>query len=248
MYVLFLIATVCMIQKTEHLVSRENLNLMHDEEYRQFCRKSSFQKGNSYKSVQINNAARNEFILIQVVKTKTDCNFELIAVANSNEQIAVHNIFPTDHPNQNVMLLVASSKLLRQENYFRVWYHGGGILRKKPYDGSEGLKYVQIIPEPKCATKKEEGKNQTTSFVHITMLRMRLPITNNTEQIWKRIGEAADMQQPKFRSYQTLSQYQKSIFVPDSFIGKHSSTIILPYYLHYSQLFYLLLHIHCYFN
>lgn len=45
-----------------------------------------------------------------------------------------------------------------------------------------------------------------------------------------------------------LSQYQKSIFVPDSFIGKHSSTITPPYYLHYLLLFYLPLHIHYYFN
>lgn len=76
---------------------------------------------------------------------------------------------------------MACSKLLRQENYFRVWYHAGGILRKKPYDGSEGLKYVEIIPEPRCLRKKESknnqnGKNNQSAFVHITMLRMALPV------------------------------------------------------------------------
>ncbi|EFO12315.1 hypothetical protein LOAG_16217, partial [Loa loa] len=70
---------------------------------------------------------------------------------------------------------VACSKLLRQQNYFRVWYHSGGILRKKPRDGSEGLKYVQIVPEPKCKIEEGKEKNKSIAFVHFTMLRMRLP-------------------------------------------------------------------------
>ncbi|KAL4002128.1 hypothetical protein ACH3XW_2205 [Acanthocheilonema viteae] len=145
-------------------------------QYRHFCRKSSFQRGDLYESVQINKAERNEFILIQAAKVKTNCNFQLTAVSNSNEQIVVHNIFPTDHLNQNVILLVACSKLLRQANYFRVWYHGGGILRKKPLDESEGLKYVQIEPEPKCAIGKKKETKQSAAFVHLTMLRVRLPV------------------------------------------------------------------------
>uniref|UniRef100_A0A0R3S2I0 MSP domain-containing protein n=1 Tax=Elaeophora elaphi TaxID=1147741 RepID=A0A0R3S2I0_9BILA len=218
-----------MIQEAKQLVSHENLNLMQDEEYRHFCRKSSFQRGDLYESVRISKAGRNEFILVQAAKVKTDCNFQLTAVSNSNEQIVINNIFPTDHLYQNVMLLVACSKLLRQENYFRVWYHAGGILRRKPHDQSEGLKYVQIEPEPKCAARK--GKRTNHTFVHFTLLRMRLPITNNTEQIWRRIGNATDMQQPRFRSYAMLSKYQQSIFVPDSFIGKHSSIVASSYYL-----------------
>lgn len=71
---------------------------------------------------------------------------------------------------------VTCSKLLRQVNYFRVWYHGGGVLRRKPRDESEGLKYVQLTPEHKCSTGKETGTNQSTAFVHFTMLRMRLPV------------------------------------------------------------------------
>ncbi|CAG9532734.1 unnamed protein product [Cercopithifilaria johnstoni] len=71
---------------------------------------------------------------------------------------------------------VACSKLLRQANYFRVWYHAGGILRTKPHDKSEGLKYVQIEPEPKCAAKEKTETNKSAAFVHFTMLRMRLPV------------------------------------------------------------------------
>ncbi|KAM3724325.1 Eukaryotic translation initiation factor 2A [Dirofilaria immitis] len=226
MYVLFIGAIIFMLQSmTDNMVSHENLNLMHDEEYRHFCRQSYFQRGDYYKIMRINKAARNEFVMIQVAKVNTDCNFQLIAVSNSNDEMTVRNIFPTDHLNQNIIILIACSKLLRQANYFRIWYHSGGILRKRPHDDSEGLKYVQIIPEPKCKFDKEKEMNRSVAFVHFTILRMRLPITNNTEQIWKNIGAAVDMQQPKFRSYESLSDYQKSIFVPDSFIGKHSSVI-----------------------
>ncbi|VDO56189.1 unnamed protein product [Onchocerca flexuosa] len=145
-------------------------------------------------------AARNEFILIQVAKVNTDCNFQLVVDSSSNEELIVHNIFPTDHLNQNVILLTACSKLLRQEKFFRVWYHSGGVLRVKPRGGTEGLKYVEIIPEPKCRDSKTAA-NRSAAFVHFTMLRMRLPVSNDTEQMWKRIGDATDMQQPKFRSY-----------------------------------------------
>uniref|UniRef100_A0AAF5PRU7 ZP domain-containing protein n=2 Tax=Wuchereria bancrofti TaxID=6293 RepID=A0AAF5PRU7_WUCBA len=229
MYALFLIAISCMIQKTEHFVAHEDLNLIQDEQYRHFCRESSFQRGDFYKTVKFNKAARNEFVVLQVAKVNTDCNFQLTAMSNSREELTVRNIFPTDHLNQNVILLVACSKLLRQKNYFRVWYHAGGILRSKPYDESEGLKYVQIAPEPKCSIGKETGKNQSIAFVHFTMSRIRLPVTNNTEAIWERIGDATDIQQPRFRSYESLTKYQKSVFVPDSFIGKQSPIIELSH-------------------
>ncbi|VDM96810.1 unnamed protein product, partial [Onchocerca ochengi] len=68
------------------------------------------------------------------------------------------------------------NKLLRQEKFFRVWYHPSGVLRKKPRDETEGLKYVEIIPEPKCKyTTGKKAVNRSAAFVHFTMLRMRLP-------------------------------------------------------------------------
>lgn len=71
---------------------------------------------------------------------------------------------------------VACSKLLRQANYFRVWYHRGGVSRWKPSDESEGVEYVEITPEPKCTAGHKEAKNQTTAFVHFIMSRIRLPV------------------------------------------------------------------------
>uniref|UniRef100_A0A915Q0R0 Uncharacterized protein n=1 Tax=Setaria digitata TaxID=48799 RepID=A0A915Q0R0_9BILA len=213
-----------MIKGTEEMVSHENLNLLQDEEYRHFCRESYFQRGDKYKIMQIKNAERNEFILIQAAKANTDCK-QVILPLEAQLLYPSRSHVTSTHPK------VACSKLLRQANYFRVWYHSGGILRKKPYDDSEGLRYVQILPEPKCGHPIDElggekgEQNRSSAFIHFTMLRMRLPVTNNTEEIWKRIGAATDMQQPKFRSLTTLNNYQKSVFVPDSFIGKHSPTV-----------------------
>uniref|UniRef100_A0A8R1U095 Uncharacterized protein n=1 Tax=Onchocerca volvulus TaxID=6282 RepID=A0A8R1U095_ONCVO len=185
-----------MIQRTKQLISHD---LIQDEEYRHFCRESYFQREDNYETLRMIGAARNEFMLIQVAKVNTDCNFQLIAESTSNDELIVHNIFPTDHLNQNIIILVnymflykhklfdfyystnenfiACSKLLRQEKFFRVWYHPSGVLRKKPRDETEGLKYVEIIPEPKCKyTTGKTAVNRSAAFVHFTMLRMRLPV------------------------------------------------------------------------
>lgn len=67
-------------------------------------------------------------------------------------------------------LQIACSKLMGQENYFRLWYYYGQNLQEKPKDGSEGIKSVLLQPtEALC--KNERGT------VHVAITRFKLLVT-----------------------------------------------------------------------